>query len=48
VGDGRIIYELQKELEQTKNEMSAIETTKNKEMEENTFANNDNEKLKMA
>ena len=49
------LYELQKEvdqkqkeLEQTKNEMSAIETTKNKEMEENTFANNDNEKLKMA
>lgn len=28
------LYELQKELEQTKNEMSAIETTKNKEMEE--------------
>jgi prophage antirepressor-like protein len=41
------IYELQKELEQTKNEMSAIETTKNKEMEEKLIKQKelDNEKF---
>jgi prophage antirepressor-like protein len=41
------IYELQKELEQKKNEMSAIETTKNKEMEEKLIKQKelDNEKF---
>ena len=41
------IYELQKELEQTKNEMSAIETTKNKEMEDKLIKQKelDNEKF---
>lgn len=41
------LYELQKELEQTKNEMSAIETTKNKEMEEKLIKQKelDNEKF---
>ena len=41
------LYELQKELEQTKNEMSVIETTKNKEMEEKLIKQKelDNEKF---
>ena len=41
------LYELQKELEQTKNEMSAIETTKNKEMEDKLIKQKelDNEKF---
>lgn len=41
------LYELQKELEQTKNEISAIETTKNKEMEEKLIKQKelDNEKF---
>lgn len=41
------LYELQKELEQTKNEMSVIETTKNKEMEDKLIKQKelDNEKF---
>ena len=41
------LYELQKELEQTKNEMSVIEKTKNKEMEEKLIKQKelDNEKF---